>query len=175
MRPRMLLRCTPRCTLGGNTPTAAELGDFDGHDPGLGHVVLVNPSHSRTSRAVAQEADDFDGLAYLGKIPAGVLVELVDRVRVLHGEPDVVVTRHASTMARSRGSPQIARAIAAHSSAPKRSRGYSAASAAAAALEDDLDVCVYSPEPSRDDPLVRALAHGPHPTLRFVPHVELVL
>ena len=96
----------PGAHLGGNTPTTAELGDLDGHDPGLGLVVVVNASHSSTSRAVAQEADDFDDLAYFGKIHAGVLVELVNRVRVLHREPDVVVTRHASTMARSHRLPR---------------------------------------------------------------------
>ena len=96
----------PGAHLGGNTLTAAELADLDGHDPGLGLVVVVNASHSGTSRAVAQKADDFDDLAYLGKIHAGVLVELVNRVRVLHREPDVVVTRHTSTMARSHRLPR---------------------------------------------------------------------
>ena len=49
-------------------PYAAELTDLDGSDPGL--KVGVNAGHASTSRAVAQEADDFDDVAYLGKILA---------------------------------------------------------------------------------------------------------
>ena len=51
---------------------------------------------------VAQEADDFDDLAYLGKLLAAVFVELVDRIRVRQGEPHAVIAPrlgHHSTMA----------------------------------------------------------------------------
>ena len=81
---------------------AAELVDLDGSDPGLGVEVGVNAGHASPSRAVAQEADDFDDLAYLGKLLAEVFVELVDRIRVLQGEPHGVVAPrlgHKSTMA----------------------------------------------------------------------------
>ena len=107
------------------TPTAAELVDLDGSDPGS--FAGVDAAHASTSRAlVAQEADDFEDLPYLGKLLAAVFVELVDRVRVLQGEPHAVNNPLASvtlsTMAGRgfRPGPQIARAIAAHSSAPKR-------------------------------------------------------
>ena len=82
--------------------TAAELVDLDGSDPGLKVDVGLDAGDASTSRAVAQEADDFDDLAYLGRLVAGVFVELVDRIRVLQGEPHVVVARrlgHKSTMA----------------------------------------------------------------------------
>ena len=64
--------------------------------------VLVNVGHASMSRAVAQEADHFDDLAHLGKVRAGVFVELVDRIRAPHGEPHAVITPlldHDSTMA----------------------------------------------------------------------------
>ena len=80
--------------------TAAELIDLVGSDPGLEEG--VDACHASTSRAVAQEADDFDDLVYLGKLRAAVFVELVDRIRVLQGEPHAVVVAcvdHNSTMA----------------------------------------------------------------------------
>ena len=80
--------------------TAADLTDLDGSDPGLEDG--VDAGHSSTSRAVAQEADDLDDVAYLGKLRAAVFVELVDRIRVLQGEPHAVVVAcvdHNSTMA----------------------------------------------------------------------------
>ncbi len=80
---------------------AAELINLDGSDPWL--VAGVDAGHASTSRAeVAQEADDFDDLAYLGKLLATVFVELVDRIRVLQGEPHAVIAPllgHHSTMA----------------------------------------------------------------------------
>jgi hypothetical protein len=79
---------------------AAELVDLGGSDPGV--EVGVDAGHASASRAVAQEADDFDDLAYLRKLLAAVLVELIDGIRVLQGEPHgVVVTRrgHNWTMA----------------------------------------------------------------------------
>ena len=79
---------------------AAELIDLDGPDPGL--EVGVDAGHASTSRAVAQEANDFDDLANLGKLLAEVFVELVDRIRVLQGEPHAVIAAclgHNSTMA----------------------------------------------------------------------------
>ena len=79
--------------------TAAELIDLDGFDLGLEGG--VDSGYASTSRAVAQEADDFDDLAHLGKILATVFVELVDRIRVLQGEPHAVIARrlsHRSTM-----------------------------------------------------------------------------
>ena len=82
-------------------PTRPRL-DLVRSDPWPEVEVLVNVGHASTSRAVAQEADHFDDLAYLGKVRAGVLVELVDRIRAPHGEPYAVVTPrlgHNSTMA----------------------------------------------------------------------------
>ena len=81
---------------------ATELVDLDGSDPALGVEVGVNAGHASPSRAVAQEADDFDDLAYLGRLVAGVFVELVDRLRVLQGEPHGVIALrldHNLTMA----------------------------------------------------------------------------
>lgn len=91
---------------------AALIDDLGGSDPGFvpgvstiggnNLEVDIDAGHASTSRAVAQEADDFDDLAYLGKLLAAVLVELIDRIRVLQGEPHgVVVTRrgHNGTMA----------------------------------------------------------------------------
>jgi hypothetical protein len=81
-------------------PYAAELTDLGGSDPGVEHG--VNAGHASTSRAFAQEADDFDHLAYVGKLHPRVLVELVDRIRVLQGEPHGVIAPrlgHKSTMA----------------------------------------------------------------------------
>jgi hypothetical protein len=68
---------------------AAELIDLNGGDPGL--KVGVNARHACTSRAVAQEADHIDYLTYRGKLLAAVLVELVDGIRVLQGEPHAVI------------------------------------------------------------------------------------
>jgi len=78
---------------------SSELVDLDGRDPGW--RVGVNVGHASTNRAVAHEADDLDDLSYLRKFRAGVLVELVDRTRVLQGERDVAIARlsHNSTMA----------------------------------------------------------------------------
>jgi hypothetical protein len=80
---------------------AALIDDLGGADPGfvLGVSTIggnnlevdIDAGHASTSRAVAQEADDFDDLAYLGKLLAAVFVELVDRIRVLQGEPHGVV------------------------------------------------------------------------------------
>ena len=84
----------------------------------------VNADHASTSRAFAQEADDFDDLAYVGKLLPRVLVELVDRIRVPQGEPHGVVARRVSTTRLWQvvilTPPQVARAITAHSSALKR-------------------------------------------------------
>jgi hypothetical protein len=77
--------------------TSPELIDLDGSDPGL--EVDVDAGHASTGRAVAQEADDLDDLAYLGKLLTGVLVELVDRVRALQGEPYGEIALHNLTMA----------------------------------------------------------------------------
>jgi hypothetical protein len=80
--------------------TAGELIDLDGSDPGL--EVGVYADHASTSRSIAQEADDLDDVAFLGKLVTAVLVELVDHIRVLQGEPNAVVAprfRHNSTMA----------------------------------------------------------------------------
>ena len=64
--------------------------DLGRSDRGVEEV--VNAGHASTSRAtVAQEAHDFDYLAFLGKPHAGVLVEVVDRIRVLQGESHAVV------------------------------------------------------------------------------------
>ena len=80
---------------------AAELIDLDGSDPWF--VVGVDAGHASTSRAeIAQEADDLDDLAHLGKFVAAVFVELVDRIRVRQGEPHAVIAPllgHHSTMA----------------------------------------------------------------------------
>ena len=54
--------------------SSAELINLDGSDPGLELEVGVNAGHASPSRAVAQEADDLDDLAYLGKLLAAVLV-----------------------------------------------------------------------------------------------------
>ena len=77
--------------------TAAELIDLDGSDPGL--AAAFNAGHASTSRPVAQEADDIDDFAHLGKLLSCELVELIDRTRVLQGEPHAVVAPHNSTMA----------------------------------------------------------------------------
>jgi excisionase family DNA binding protein len=71
-------------------PTAAaELIDLDSSDPGL--EVGVYAGHASTSRAVAQETDDLDDVAFVGELLASVLVELVDRIRVLQGEPHALI------------------------------------------------------------------------------------
>ena len=50
--------------------TTAELTDLDGSDdPGL--EVGVNAGHASANLTFAQEADDIDDLAYLGKLLAG--------------------------------------------------------------------------------------------------------
>ena len=81
--------------------TAAELADLDGGDPGL--ETSVDADDASTTRAeVAQEADDIDDLADLRKRLAAVLVELVNRLRVLHREANGVIAPrvgHQSTMA----------------------------------------------------------------------------
>jgi len=77
----------------------SELTDLGSHDPG--RDAGPNLGHTSTSRTVAQEADDFDGLAYIGKILTGVLVELVDRIRVLQGERNAVEAPHDSDYGRS--------------------------------------------------------------------------
>ena len=55
--------------------TAAELIDLDGSDSGSLEVG-ADAGHASTSRAVAQEADDFDDLAHLGKLLASATTPL---------------------------------------------------------------------------------------------------
>ena len=81
--------------------TAAELMDLDGGDPGLEAAIDVR--HASMSWAeVAQEADDVDDLADLGKLLPAVFVELVDGPRRHQGEPHSVISArlgHSLTMA----------------------------------------------------------------------------
>jgi hypothetical protein len=51
--------------------TAGELVDLDGSDPGL--EVRVDAGHARTSRSIAQEADDLDDVSFVGEFRAGYL------------------------------------------------------------------------------------------------------